>query len=118
MLAQIRNVAIIAVVALGVAFLPGGDRAVNTLLTALSMAFAVVIVLFVYRFYREQQLTLLALSDGRRAMLFGAVGVIAFLVAGIDEMLATGGGAIVWIVLMALSLGTIFIVWREATTYS
>ena len=117
-MAHIRNAAIIALVALAVAFLPGGDRAVNTLLTALSMAFAVVIVLFVYRIYREQQLTLLTLSDGRRAMLFGAVGAIVFLIAGIDEMLATGVGAMVWIVLMALSVGTIFIVWREATTYS
>ncbi|MSO42074.1 MAG: hypothetical protein EXQ70_09330 [Solirubrobacterales bacterium] len=112
-----RNLAIVALLALGVTVLPSGDAVVNTVLAAISLAFLAVIAAFVYRMYREQQLTLLTLSDGRRAMLFGAVGIIALLVAGTDEMLRTGTGALAWISLMALAAGTIFVVWRDATSY-
>jgi len=116
-LVPIRNAAIVALLALAATVLPSGDAVLNTVLAAISLAFLAAIASFVYRVYREQQLTLLTLSDARRAMLFGAVGVIALLIAGTDEMLRTGLGAIAWIGLMALSLGTIFVVWREATSY-
>lgn len=113
-----RNVAIIAVLALGVAFIPGGDAAADTALTALTMGFLVAIGFLCYRIYREQQLTLATIPDGRRALMFGALGLIALLIAGMDELLATTGGALAWIALMALSVLAIVYVWREATRYT
>ena len=113
-----RNVAIIAVLALGVAFIPGGGTAAETALAALTMGFLAAMAFFVYRLYRENQLTLYTLTDARRATLYGAFGVIALMIAGADELLDTGGGTVVWIGLIALSAFAIFRVWTDATSYS
>jgi hypothetical protein len=113
----VRNVAIIAVLALGVAFIPGGGTAAETALAALTMGFLAAMAFFVYRLYRENQLTLYTLADARRAILYGAFGVIALMIAGADELLDSGGGTVVWIGLIALSAFAIFRVWTDATSY-
>ncbi len=113
----LRNIAIIAVLALGVAFVPGGGDAANTLLAALFMGFLATIGFLGYRLYMQNQLTLSALSDGRRATLYAAVGAIALMIAGTDELLGTGGGILIWIGILALSVLTIISIWREASTY-
>jgi hypothetical protein len=118
MLPTLRNVAIIAVAALAIAVLPGGGAAAETTLTAVSMAFLAAIAFFVYRLYREQQMTMMTLTDGRRAILFGAVGAIALLIVGFEEFSDWAGGLAVWVVLMAAAVLAIFLVWREASTYT
>ena len=118
MLPTLRNVAIIAVLALAIAVLPGGGAAAETTLTAISMAFLAAIAFFVYRLYREQQMTMMTLSDGRRAILFGAVGAIALLIVGVEEFTEWAGGFAVWLVLMLGALLAIFLVWREASSYT
>ena len=114
----VRNVAIIAVLALGVAFIPGGGTAAETALAALTMGFLAAMAFFAYRLYRENQLTLYTLTDARRVILYGAFGVIALMIAGADELLDSGGGTVVWIGLIALSAFAIFRVWTDATSYS
>jgi hypothetical protein len=114
---HVRNIAIILVLALGVAFVPGGGNAADTVLTALSMGFLVGIAYLLYTLGRQNQLTLMSLSDSRRAILFGALGLLALLVAGSDEMLDSGGGTLAWIVLLGLSVAAIWRVWLEANTY-
>ena len=49
---------------------------------------------------RQNQLTLATLSDGRRAILYGAFGLIALLIAGSDELFSSGGGTLAWILLL------------------
>jgi hypothetical protein len=112
-----RNIAIIAVLALGVAFVPGGGAAADTVLAALFMGFLAALGFLVYRLYMENQLTLATLADGRRALLYGAVGAIALMLAGTDELFDTGGGTLLWIGVLAISVFAIIAVWREATTY-
>lgn len=111
-----RNVAIIMLLALGVAFLPGGGNAAATVLTALTMGLLAGIAWMVYTVSRENQLTLATLSDGRRALLYGAVGLIALLIAGSDKLFSTGGGTLLWIVLLAVAVGAIWRVWMEANS--
>ncbi len=118
MLQTLRNIAIIAALAAGIDFLPGGGAAAATVLSALMMIFFAAIAWLVYRVYHEQQLTLATLTDGRKAGLFGAVGAIALLVVGYDEFASWTGGVLLWIALMAGCVGVIFLVWRGATTYS
>lgn len=113
----LRNVAIVAVLALGVAFVPGGGTAAETILAALFIGFLATIGFLGYRLYRQHQLTLLALPDRRRALLYAAVGAIALMIAGTDELLDTGGGTLVWIGVLAFAVLSIISVWREATTY-
>ncbi len=103
--------------ALGVAFLPGGGNFAEALLTALTMALLAGIAWMAYTVSRENQLTLATLSDSRRALLYGAIGMLALLVAGSDKLFATGGGTLLWIVLLGISIAAIWKVWIEANTY-
>ena len=113
----IRNLAIILLLALGVYAIPGGGTAAETAIAALVMGFLAAIGFFVYRLYRENQLTLMTLTDGRRAILYGAFAVMALMIAGTDELLSSGPGTIAWIALLGLSAFAIFRVWTEASTY-
>ena len=112
-----RNLAIVMGLALGVAFVPGGGNAAETVLAALTMGFLAGIAWAVYVLSRQNQLTLATLSDGRRAILYGALGLIALLVAGSDELLASGGGTLVWIALLGASVAAIWRVWVDANSY-
>lgn len=114
---NVRNVAIILVLALGVAFVPGGGSAAEAVLAALFMAFLATIGFLGYRLYVQNQMTLSTLSDGRRALLFGAVGAIALMVVGTDELLDDGIGTLVWIAVLGASVLAIIQVWRDANTY-
>ena len=113
-----RNLAIIMLLALVVAFLPGGGNAAAAVLTALTMGLFAGIAWMVYTFSRENQMTLATLSDGRRAVLYGAVGLIALLIAGSDKMTATGGGTLLWILLFVAAAAAIWRVWMDANALS
>lgn len=112
-----RNVAIIMLLALVVAFVPGGGNAAEAVLAAITMGFLAGISWTLYVLSRQNQLTLAALSDGRRAILYGAFGMIALLIAGSDELFSSGGGTLLWILLLAGSIAAIWRVWVEANTY-
>jgi hypothetical protein len=112
-----RNVAIILLLALAVAAVPGGEATAETILVAISIAFLGAIAWFIYRLYRDQQFTLATMSDGRRAILFGAVGAMVLLIVGFEEFRG-GAGILVWFALMAAAIVAIVIVVRDATRYS
>jgi hypothetical protein len=114
----VRNVAIVMVLALGVAFVPGGGHAVDAIFTALTMGFMAGICWMLYTLSRQNQLTLATLSDRNRAIFYGAFGTIALLIAGVDKMFSSGGGTLLWIVLLGASVAAIWRVWIEANTYS
>ena len=103
--------------AVGVAFVPAGGNAAETVLAAITMAFLAAIAWMLYVLSRQNQLTLATLSDGRRAILYGAFGVLALLVAGTDKLFSTGGGTVLWLLLLAGSLVAIWRIWIEANTY-
>ena len=112
-----RNVAIIMLLALGVAYLPNGGNFAAAVITALTMALLAGIAWMLYVLSRENQLTLSTLTDGRRAIFYGGFGMLALLVAGSHKMFSTGGGTLLWIVLMGVSVAAIWRVWMEANTY-
>ena len=113
-----RNVAIIMLLAVPVAFTATGGNLADALLTALTMGLLAGIAWALYVFSRENQLTLATLSDGRRALLYGALGLIALLIAGVDKMFQTGGGTLLWILLLAAAVAAIWRVWMDANTYT
>lgn len=113
---QLRNVAIIMLLAFAVAFVPGGGNAADTVFTAITMGFLAAIAWMLYVLSRQNQLTLATLSDGRRAVLYGALGLIALLIAGSDELFSTGPGTVAWILLLAASVGAIWRIWVEANS--
>jgi len=114
---HVRNIAIILALAFVVASVPGGGNAAEAVLTTISIAFLVVIGLAAYQVYRSQKLTIMSLTDGQRALLVGAVGLIVLMIAGADEMLETSLGALVWIGLMAVAVVAISLLRVESQTY-
>lgn len=114
---NLRNLAIVLLLALLVAFAPHGGNVADAILTAITMGFLAGIAWTLFVLSRQNQLTLAALSDSRRALLYGALGLIALLIAGSDEMFASGGGTLAWILLLGASVGAIWKVWTEANTY-
>ena len=113
----LRNAAIVMLLALVVAFVPGGGNAAETILTAITMAFLALIAWTVFVLSRQNQLTLATLSDGRRAILYGALGLIVLLIAGSDELFSSGAGTLAWILLLGASIAAIWRIWIEANTY-
>lgn len=113
-----RNLAIILILALGVAFLPGGGNVVDAVFTAITMGFLAGISWMLYTLSRENQLTLAVLSERQRAVFYSAFGMIALLIAGTGKLFDTGGGTLLWIVLLAISVGAIWKVWTDANTHS
>ena len=113
----VRDVAVIMLLALVVAFAPAGGNAAEAILTAITMGFLAAIAWTLFVLSRQRQLTLATLSDSRRAILYGALGMIALLIAGSDELLSSGGGTLAWILLLGASIAAIWRVWLEANTY-
>jgi hypothetical protein len=114
---NVRNLAIIMVLALGVAFAPGGGSFANAAFTALTMGFLAGITWMLYTLSRQNQLTLATLTDRRRAIFYAAFGMIALLIAGTDKLFSSGGGTLLWILLLGASIAAIWRIWMEANTY-
>lgn len=114
---NVRNVAIVLLLALVVAFVPHGGNVADAILTALTMGFLAGITWMLYVLSRENQLTLATLSDGRRAIFYGAIGLIVLAIAGASKLFDTGGGTLLWILMLVAGVGAIWRIWAEASTY-
>jgi Sec-independent protein secretion pathway component TatC len=112
-----RNLGIVMVLAVPVAFTPSGGNVAEAILTALTMGLLAGIAWMVFVMSRQNQLTLATLSDGRRGILYGAFGLIALLIAGTDSMFSSGGGTLLWLLLLGGCVVAIAKVWTEANTY-
>ena len=112
-----RNIAIIALLAVPVAFVPGGGNVADAILLALSMGFLAGVAAMAFTLFRQNQMTLSTLPDSRRALLFGAIGGLALLIAAQDELLDWTGGLVIWIGLIVACAFLVFAVWREANTF-
>lgn len=103
--------------ALVVAFTPSGGNVAEAILTAITMGFLAGLAWMLFVLSRQNQLTLATLSDGRRAILYGAFGMIALLIAGSDKLFSTGGGTLLWLLLLGASVAAIWRIWIDANTY-
>jgi hypothetical protein len=101
-----RNIAIIAVLAAMVAILPGGGTGAHVVLTALYLLFLGAGIWVAGILYRERRETLYLLSDGRRALLYGAAGVLAVTLTATSRLWVSPAGSIAWLVLVAASIYT------------
>jgi hypothetical protein len=110
----VRNIAIIAVLALIVAVVPGGDNAARAIATALSLLFLALIGFAAWQLYRQYRFTYLQLDDRRRALFLGAIGAIVLMIAGADELTSNGLGLLVWLAVLGGSILAIVRVWMDA----
>ncbi len=112
-----RNVAIVALIAAAVEFLPGGGGVAEAFAATLWVVFAAGFAYFAHRLYRERRVDLHSLGDRHRALLYGAIAVAFVTAAAQPRMWQTGFGEFLWFVLMGLAGYTLFAVYRYSRTY-
>jgi hypothetical protein len=113
----VRNVALIAVIAAAVAFLPGGGRAASAFEAALLVGFGVGFGYIGMRFYREQRISIHSLGDRHRLMLYGGLALVLFEWIARTRMWQTSGGELLWFVLLAFALFALLDVFRRWRSY-
>lgn len=110
----LRNAAIIALLALVVAAVPGGGNLADGIIAVLMVAFLAVIGAAGFLLYRQNRLAYLTLDERRRGMLLAAIGAIVLMIAGADELLDSGAGTLVWIGVLGLAIFAIVSVVQSA----
>jgi hypothetical protein len=113
----VRNVAIVLVLAAAVEFLPGGGRAANTFRSVLWVVFAAGIGYMGVRLYLEHRISLYSLGSRHRGMLYGAIALVAVLIAARPRMWATGSGELAWFALLGLAAYLLMVVYRFWRSY-
>jgi hypothetical protein len=113
------KLALVALVALVFAVLPGGDATLDVLLTVLAIAFFAAIAFLVYRLFRQYRFELETLPDGQRFVLYGSLGLALLTLTATNRLLDTGGlGLLAWIGLLALASYGMYWVWMRYRAYS
>ena len=90
-------------IALVLTVLPSGGNIADGILTALSLLFLGSIAVLLVRFWTQNSLSRDAMTDRQRGIIYGALGAIALMIAGTDELFETGAGTVAWIVVMGVS---------------
>ncbi len=114
---NVRNLLIILVIAALVVVIPGGGTAANVALQAVSLGFLFAVAWIASRLYREHRITLYSLGDRRRAIVYGAAGVVTLTLSASARLFASGLGRVVWIVLVAGAVFAVFAVFRASREY-
>jgi hypothetical protein len=113
----VRNILIVLAIAAVVALVKGGVTAANVAIQAVTLAFLGTIVWFASLTYRERRVSLYALGDGRRALLYVAAGVATLTLTATSKLWATGAGSVAWLLLLAGSAYAMFAVLWSARKY-
>ena len=111
-----RNFAIVALIALGFAVLPGGKPTLNVILALLSILFFAAIAFLGYRLYREHRFTIESLSTLQRTVLYGSIG-LAILTFVSSSRLFQGAGILVWLALLGIASYGVFWVFQSSRRY-
>ena len=112
-----RNLLIIAVLAAVVAFVPGGGTGGSVILTAVYLVFLGALGWVGSILYRERRDSLYLLGDRRRALLYGAIAVLAVTLAATSRLWGSSAGSVAWLVLVGASIYAIFAVVWAARRY-
>jgi hypothetical protein len=107
-----RNILIILGLAAIVAFVPGGGTGGGVILTAVYLIFLAALAWVGSIVYRERRGSLYLLGEGRRALLYGAIVVLAVTLTATSRLWGSSAGSVAWLVLVGGSVYAIFaIVW-------
>jgi O-antigen/teichoic acid export membrane protein len=112
-----RNIAIVALLALVVAVVPGGDNAARAIVAAITLIFLGLICFGARELYRQNRMAYATLTERQRLIFVGALGVLVLMVAGLDELTESGPGTAVWLALVGLSVFGIVRVVGESRAY-
>jgi hypothetical protein len=109
---------VVALIALALAVLPGGGRALDVTLAFLGIVFLAAIAFLGYRLYRQYHLDLDTLEPNQRLTLYGSIALAILTIIGTDRLFDTGGvGIAVWFALLALCSYGLYWVWTQYRQY-
>jgi hypothetical protein len=111
------NVVIILALAAFIYAVPGGGPAAQTIAQALYLAFLAAFAWIASRMYREHRVALYSLGDRNRAIVYGALGVLALTLTATGILWGTSLGSIAWLALVVAALLALFEVFRSARSY-
>jgi len=110
----LRNIAIIMLLALIVAEVPGGGNVAEGVYAALSIAFMVAIAASGYFAYRQNRYAYMTLPDRSRGVLLGSAGAIVLVISGSDVVVDWPGGVFILLAVIGIGIYAIFSVVMEA----
>lgn len=113
----LRNVAIVALIAAAVQFLPGGGQVAEAFAAALWVVFMAGAGYLCYRLYRERRVDLYGLGSRHRALLYGAIAVGYATLAARVRIWESGTGELAWFVVIGLCAWGLLVVYRYSRTY-
>jgi uncharacterized membrane protein len=116
-LKHLRNIAIIVALALIVWLVPGGGTAGATVSNVLWLVFAGGLLFLGYRIYMERRDAIFGLEDRQRAILYTSLAAAVVALVGTRELWDTGGGAILWMVLVGVAAFGLYSVWQAYRSY-
>jgi hypothetical protein len=114
---NVRNFAIIALIAAVIVVIPGGQTASSFVVQAISLAFLGAIAWIASRLYQEHRVSLYSLGDRKRAILYVAAGVATLTFTASSRLFNSGPGSVVWILLLAGCAYAVFWVFRSSREY-
>ena len=114
----LRNLGIVALVALAITVAPGGGTGLSLVLWLLSIAFFAAIAFFGARLYRDNRFTIESLSFTERAVAYGSIPGALVNFTGTRRLFDLGGaGVLIWLTILGLCSYGIYWVWRHSTEY-
>jgi hypothetical protein len=114
---NVRNILIVLVIAALVVVIPGGGKGANVATQAISLAFLAAIAWVASLMYREHRLTLYALGDRRRAIVYVAAAVATVTFTATSRLWQTGLGELAWLALIGGAVYAVFAVVWSARKY-
>jgi hypothetical protein len=114
---DLRNIAIVLVLAALVVAIPGGGTGASIAIQAVSLAFLASLGWFAVIMYRQHRAELYGLGENRRVALYAALGVGAIVLTATHRMWQSGSGEIVWFVAIGAAIYTIVAVFVSARRY-
>ncbi len=114
---NVRNIAIIVVLAAAVDGITAGRDAAATAEEAISLGFLAAFAWIASRLYREHRTTLYSLGTRRRAILYGAGALAVLDLSAEGRLRATSFGTLVWLLLLAAAGYVVYAVYRSSKEY-
>jgi surface polysaccharide O-acyltransferase-like enzyme len=113
-----RNIGILVLLALVVAFAPAGGEGADLVRKILNAAFIVVMALIIGTLYRQYRGEIFGLGDQWRFALYAAVGLAILTVSITGRMWGTGAGAFVWVAVIGACSYTLYVIWQRYRSYT
>jgi TRAP-type C4-dicarboxylate transport system permease small subunit len=109
---------LIALVALALTLLPGGDSALNIILTLLTILFFAAIAWFGYTLFMRNRDAVAELTDRQRLVLYASVGLAFVTFTATNRLFDEGGaGVLIWLALLGVCSYGVFWVWTQYRSY-